>query len=268
MRPAAFALSLVAAALATGSPALTIDQLIDIKHPSNPVWSRDSARIAFTWERAGVASLYVVPADGSSAPAQVTTDGVPGGYFWSADSQAIEFFRGGALMAIPAAGGPAKTVTDLRGRAPAISRDGTRVAYLMGGAGGARSARGARGAQGAGGAQGATGGDGAPVPPTEIHVRSLADGSDGVVARWRTDRAISWISDNSLGLSAGGNGETIRHEQTPDYSARRSSIRSPRADSQHAAVRGCCRRRRRALGTETGGFGGRGELPLDRGAHF
>src|SRR6478752_8719364 len=72
--------------------ALTIDQLIDIKHPSNPVWSRDGRSVAFTWERAGVANLYVVPADGSSAPVQLTTEGAPGGYFWSADSQAIDFF--------------------------------------------------------------------------------------------------------------------------------------------------------------------------------
>src|SRR5262245_47500590 len=86
----------------------TIDQLIDIKHPSNPVWSRDSRRIAFTWERAGVANLYVAPADGSSKPVQVTTEGVPPGYFWSADSQAIQFVRGSTVMAIPLAGGAAK----------------------------------------------------------------------------------------------------------------------------------------------------------------
>ena len=65
------------------------------------MWSRDSRRIAFTWERAGVANLYVVPADGSAKPTQVTTEGVPGGYFWSADSQSIQFLRGTALMAMP-----------------------------------------------------------------------------------------------------------------------------------------------------------------------
>src|SRR5215813_13023764 len=102
------------------SAPLTIDQLIDIKHPSNPVWSRDSRRIAFTWERAGVANLYVVRAEDSSPAVQVTTDGVPAGYFWSADSQSIAFFRGGVLMAIPAGGGVAKTMTELPGRAPAI----------------------------------------------------------------------------------------------------------------------------------------------------
>src|SRR6188768_3516775 len=76
--------------------AITIEQLIDIKHPSSPMWSRDSKRIAFTWERAGVANLYVVPADGSSAPVQVTKDGVPGGLFWGPDGSLL-FFRGAAL---------------------------------------------------------------------------------------------------------------------------------------------------------------------------
>ena len=65
-------------AAAPSHPGFTIEHLIDIKHPSNPVWSRDSRQIAFTWERAGVANLFVVPADGSARPPQVTTDGVPG----------------------------------------------------------------------------------------------------------------------------------------------------------------------------------------------
>src|SRR6478735_774555 len=85
---AATALALPTVAQRAAAP-ITIDQLIDIKHPSNPVWSRDSRRIAFTWERAGVANLYVVPADGSAKPVQVTTDGVPGNVFWSADSRSL-----------------------------------------------------------------------------------------------------------------------------------------------------------------------------------
>src|SRR3954470_22704873 len=66
-------------------PAFTIDSLIDIMHPSAPVWSRDSKRVAFMWERAGVANLYVVAADGSGRPSPLTTDGAPvGNVFWSA----------------------------------------------------------------------------------------------------------------------------------------------------------------------------------------
>src|SRR3954465_11113592 len=109
---AALAIVAASAAVPRAAPpragALTIEQLIDIKHPSNPMWSRDSKKVAFTWERAGVANLYVVPADGSSAPGQVTKDGVPGNLFWSPDGQSLLFFRGGStLMRLPLDGGAA-----------------------------------------------------------------------------------------------------------------------------------------------------------------
>jgi hypothetical protein len=38
----------------------TIDALIDIKHPSNPVWSPDGGRVAFVWNRAGVENVWLV----------------------------------------------------------------------------------------------------------------------------------------------------------------------------------------------------------------
>jgi dipeptidyl aminopeptidase/acylaminoacyl peptidase len=43
---------------------LTIEQLIDIKHPSNPVWSADGKHVSFTWDRAGVSKRYVSDLDG------------------------------------------------------------------------------------------------------------------------------------------------------------------------------------------------------------
>src|SRR5215217_1729399 len=108
---------------AQGSAAqpITIEQLIDIKHPSNPMWSRDSKRVAFTWERAGVANLYVVPADGSAKPVQLTRDGVPGNIFWSPDSASILFFRGNTLMTMALDGGaPAPRFADFAGRSPSL----------------------------------------------------------------------------------------------------------------------------------------------------
>jgi len=87
---------------------LTIDQLLDIKHPSNPVWSRDSRSIAFSWERAGVANVYVVPADGSAKAIPVTSDGEPvTGITWSADSRTIYLMRGGTLVQVAADGSQA-----------------------------------------------------------------------------------------------------------------------------------------------------------------
>src|SRR5258705_5648731 len=115
---------------------ITIEQLIDIKHPSNPIWSRDSRRIVFTWERAGVANLDLVPADGSTKPVQLTTDGLPVNVFWSPDSASLLFFRGASLMTLPLDGStPKPRFSDFAGRSPSVSRDGTRIVYLSGGAG-------------------------------------------------------------------------------------------------------------------------------------
>ena len=52
---------------------LSIEQLIEIKHPSNPVWSPDGKHIVFIWDRAGVANFYVANADGHGL---VEDDGV------------------------------------------------------------------------------------------------------------------------------------------------------------------------------------------------
>ena len=36
---------------------VTIEQLIEIKHPSDPVWSPDNKRVVFTWDRADIRNL-------------------------------------------------------------------------------------------------------------------------------------------------------------------------------------------------------------------
>src|SRR4051795_3318863 len=197
MRPMAMAAGMAGIAVLAAAPhamqrsaaPLTIDQLIDIKHPSNPVWSRDSKRIAFTWERAGVANLYVVPADGSSAAVQITKDGVPGNVFWSPDNRSLLFFRNNALMSLPLDGSAAAPrFADFAPRSPAVSRDGTRLVYL--------------------------------ADNGAIRVRSLVDGGDTLVAPVTEPiSGVTWIDDRTLALtSGGGRGEKRRHEQTPDYS--------------------------------------------------
>jgi dipeptidyl aminopeptidase/acylaminoacyl peptidase len=50
---------------APGNPSgLNIEQLIDIKHPSNPAWSADGRQVTFTWDRAGVSARYISDLDG------------------------------------------------------------------------------------------------------------------------------------------------------------------------------------------------------------
>ncbi len=173
---------------------LTIDNLLDIRHPSNPVWSRDGRSVAFVWERAGVADLYVVPADASAAPRAVTRDGEPvGGVFWSADSRTIYFMRGGALMQVPADGtaAPRPVWGSSPGTRLTPSPDGTLVAYV------ATNAR---------------------LP--EVRVRSFADGTDRVVTTIDFQvGGLSWSGDGKqLVLAQGAGPRVVRHEQTPPYS--------------------------------------------------
>src|ERR1044072_1326427 len=54
--------ALIAAAVASqprSSSSLTIEQLIDIRHPSQPAWSPASRHVAYLSERAGIANIYV-----------------------------------------------------------------------------------------------------------------------------------------------------------------------------------------------------------------
>src|SRR5205823_5336198 len=85
-------------------PFLTIDQLIDIKHPSNPVWSPDGKHVVFTWDHAGVANLYVADADGHGQPQALTLfpEGQVEGAFWNEDGDTLYFPRDGDLWQVPA----------------------------------------------------------------------------------------------------------------------------------------------------------------------
>src|SRR5471032_820377 len=44
---------------ASAAGRLTIEQLIDIRHPSSPVWAPDGRHVAFLSERAGIANIFV-----------------------------------------------------------------------------------------------------------------------------------------------------------------------------------------------------------------
>src|SRR5262245_16362123 len=128
----------VLAALAASAPALvaaplTIETLLDIKHPSRAVFSPDGSAVAFVWDRAGVQDVYVAGSgEGEPRPLTRHEAGLVDGLFWSRDGRTLFFERGGDLWQVPATGGEAKAVWTTpdpeSGVAP--SHDGTRVAFV------------------------------------------------------------------------------------------------------------------------------------------
>ena len=68
---------------------LTIEELLKIKHPADPLWSPDGRHVAFIWDDGGVYNLYVADAAGQSRPVALTTfpHGRVSGVFWSHDGR-------------------------------------------------------------------------------------------------------------------------------------------------------------------------------------
>jgi dipeptidyl aminopeptidase/acylaminoacyl peptidase len=199
------------------SGALTIEQLVDIRHPSNPMWSPDGRSVAFVWDRAGVSKVYVADASGQlREPRELREAGASlAGAFWSADGKALMIGRGGDLWRVPIDGGAASAVWTTPAAEQGIvpSPDGSRVAFVRSAGGAPVAAPGGRGAGQGGRGRGGAGGGG------DVIVRSLGDGRETVV--WRAGaRAIGglgWSPDGQT-LVFNDLNPPIRHEQTPDYS--------------------------------------------------
>jgi dipeptidyl aminopeptidase/acylaminoacyl peptidase len=184
---------------------ITIDALIDIRHPSAPQWSPDGRRLLFTWERAGVASTFIVDADGRSAPRQLQLDGGVGAS-WTPDGQALYVSRNGDLWRVPLDGGTPAAVwtTPVPESGIVFSPDNSAVAFV-------RSAARAIPAT-------ASGRGGGSDAPSDIWTRRLADGAETRIASLEGGVAgLSWSPDGKhLAFSSGAG--TIRHDQTPAYS--------------------------------------------------
>ena len=169
---------------------LTIDALIDVKHPSNPVWSPDGRRVAFVWNRAGVENVWLVDLSGSkpALPRALTRfdSSDASGLFWSADGRKIWFAREGHLWTVDVDASteafPLWTTPDSEsGYAP--SPDRSKVAFTREG---------------------------------DIWVRGLADGRERRLTQTPIlEGGLAWSPDGSriafITLSS------TRHENAPEY---------------------------------------------------
>jgi dipeptidyl aminopeptidase/acylaminoacyl peptidase len=196
-----------AQAYAQPSPAgdaLTIEQLIDVKHPSSPVWSPDGGLVAFIWDRAGVSNIYVSNLDGRAQPTAVTSyaDGHIRGLFFSHDGHTIYFVRHDDLSQVAATGGHPRPVwsTPLGGGDFVPSPDRSRVALVR---------------------------QDSEKHGTDLVIRSLTEGSETKIAHddVNIENAI-WSPDGSHVGYIGG-AKTIPHDSSPSYSGEKLVYRNP-----------------------------------------
>ncbi len=84
--------------VSAASGGITIDSILRIKHPSDPVWSPDSRAVAYVCDEGGLRNLYVVNTSGEE-PVRLTnfTDTTAPRAFWSSDNKTLFFEREGHL---------------------------------------------------------------------------------------------------------------------------------------------------------------------------
>ena len=112
---------------------LSIEQLIEIKHPSNPVWSPDGKQVAFIWDRANIGNLYLANSDGRDNPAALTSYTERGvtDPFWSLDGRSVYYSRDGHLWQVMPGGRPQLAWSSSAIESDfALSHDGKRILFV------------------------------------------------------------------------------------------------------------------------------------------
>jgi dipeptidyl aminopeptidase/acylaminoacyl peptidase len=183
---------------------ITIENLIDIKHPSGPVWSPDGRKVAFIWERAGVSNVYVSNLDGHAQPTALTSysDGRIRRLFFSPDGQTLYFARNGDLWRVSITGGephPALSAP-LKDGDFTPSPDRTRVAVVRK--------------------------DGEDKG-SDLIVRSLEGGAETKIAHDDVSIAEPFWSRDGSQIAYIGGATIIPHDSSPSYSGEKLVYRNP-----------------------------------------
>jgi dipeptidyl aminopeptidase/acylaminoacyl peptidase len=176
---------------------LTIEQLIEIKHPSNPIWSPDGKQVAFIWDRANITNVYLANSDGQGNPVPLTSypEGGVSDPFWGHNGRSVYYSHSGGLWQVTpgeqphAAWNSSAVESDF-----ALSHDGKQIAFV----------------RHVGKPESQQGGD--------LLVRKVADGRESKIVHdelgienpvWSPDDAhIAYIAGSKI----------IHHDESPSYS--------------------------------------------------
>lgn len=121
-------------------PVISASMVARSRRVAEPRWSRDGRFLAWIDAFAGRSDILVAPADGSGPPRVVTADRAAksvasyggGAFDWSPDGSLVYATATGALAAVSMRGGPPRLLSaDGRASAPAVSSDGSRVAFVL-----------------------------------------------------------------------------------------------------------------------------------------
>jgi dipeptidyl aminopeptidase/acylaminoacyl peptidase len=190
----------------TDTHRLTIEQLLEIRHPSGPMWAPDGRSVVFVWDRGGVSKVYSADVGGGRPPRELP--GAPSTHaprtgdapllaaaFWSQDGRALLVPKDGDLWRVPIDGSAASAVwtTPQVETSIVASPDRSRVAFVRSAVDHGRG--------------------------SDLFVRTLTDNRETLVFRSEDKliTAVNWSPD-SQHLVFGVGAHTVRHDQTPPYS--------------------------------------------------
>ena len=99
---------------------------------TEPAWSPDATKIAFSSRRSGTFDIYVMNADGTGTQRLTSTEENDAHPTWSASGMRLAFARDGDIYTVGADGGDATLVSDpdVDESDPAWSPDGAWIAYV------------------------------------------------------------------------------------------------------------------------------------------